>query len=573
MDYLIPIIAVNSGIKFAVTIALIVRYIDTRERVILLWGLGWLFFSLHSFFELFIVYTGKDIFYFLHHTVWALVAVPFIIATGEEKRSPHLWHFAASLVAIIGITSSYVGVYIISKWYPSIIIPSILNGGGFLLCAAGIKRRSVGSHILFWGFLLNGLHNLDYPFLRNVAGFAPIGFSLCILFALIFAVGFIMLSTEKLKKKMEDRAKMTRELNGLSKAGILVMETGIEKVLGFIVARVTVLTSAGGSCISLINPDGKTRTQRVCYGETEKLEGKTFPKYSGVHGAVIKSGKPIIANQFLKDKRVHRKVAMEAGLKSAVIVPLKIRDRVIGTLSAFNRDSPFTQYDIGLLSRFASYTAIAIENARLYDSQRQRIEAMDMIRVITEILISEREVDKLLSEVAKKSAGIFSAPATSIMLWDERRKNLVIKAGKGLSKDYIRRQKVPREKIDPLPIEPLTTENLQKTPFGNLELVKKEGLVSCLSLPLITSDEVIGILNIYSKGGIREFTKDEITSGNVIASYIAIAIKNGMLYENLKKNVSDLERFHKLAVGRELTMLEMQKNMEEIEKELAKYRS
>lgn len=423
MDYLIPIIAVNSGVKVAVTIALIVRYFDTRERVILLWGLGWLFFSLHSFFELFIVYTGKDIFYFLHHTVWALVAVPFIIATGEEKRSPHLWQFAASLVAIIGITSSYVGVYIISKWYPSIIIPSILNGGGFLLCAFGIKRRSVGSHILFWGFLLNGLHNLDYPFLRNVAGFAPIGFSLCILFALLFAVGFIMLSTEKLKKKIEGSEKMMRE------------------------------------------------------------------------------------------------------------------------------------------------------NARLYESQRQRIKEMDMIRVITEILISEKEIEKLLGEVAKKSAGIFSAPAISIMLWDERRKNLVIKAGNGLSKDYIRGQKVPREKIDPLPIEPLTTENLQETPFGNLELVKKEGLVSCLSLPLITSDEVIGVLNIYSKGGIRKWTKDEITYGNVIASYIAIAIKNSMLYENLKKNLSELERFHKLAVGRELTMIEMQKKMEEIEKELAKYKS
>ena len=69
----------------------------------------------------------------------------------------------------------------------------------------------------------------------------------------------------------------------------------------------------------------------------------------------------------------HRDILSSLGLRSAMIVPLVARDRVIGavTLVAAESGRRFDDSDLALAEELASRAAVAIDNARLYEDHEQ----------------------------------------------------------------------------------------------------------------------------------------------------------------------------------------------------------
>jgi signal transduction histidine kinase/putative methionine-R-sulfoxide reductase with GAF domain len=67
--------------------------------------------------------------------------------------------------------------------------------------------------------------------------------------------------------------------------------------------------------------------------------------------------------------------------KTLMAVPMLVKDKLVGVMEAINRldGSPFTEIDVQILETFASQAAIAIENARLFESIRQEKEKMSTI--------------------------------------------------------------------------------------------------------------------------------------------------------------------------------------------------
>ncbi|HEU4402459.1 MAG TPA: sigma 54-interacting transcriptional regulator, partial [Candidatus Polarisedimenticolia bacterium] len=85
-------------------------------------------------------------------------------------------------------------------------------------------------------------------------------------------------------------------------------------------------------------------------------------------------GRPILTHDAVADSRFKefRSVTMYQ-IRSLLCVPLKIRNRVIGTVYVDTRapGTVFSEDDLRFLEAFANQAAIAIENARLYDQVRQ----------------------------------------------------------------------------------------------------------------------------------------------------------------------------------------------------------
>ena len=81
---------------------------------------------------------------------------------------------------------------------------------------------------------------------------------------------------------------------------------------------------------------------------------------------------------------------------------------------------------------------------------------------------------------------------------------------------------------------------------GDPEFYLKEGLVSCITLPVIVKNEAIGVLSLYTKEE-HNFTQEEIESLATIVGQAAIAIHEAKLYEETERRRSEAEELAHLA--------------------------
>lgn len=132
-------------------------------------------------------------------------------------------------------------------------------------------------------------------------------------------------------------------------------------------------------------------------------------------GIVAQTGEPLLVVDPTRDPRLipaHRESLSRLGLRAILILPLKIGDRVTGTLSIHSRQQRgFSQEDLAIATTFASQAAVALENGRLYgelNSALKEVEASQRQIVQTERL-------RALGEMAGGVAHDFNNTLTVVL--------------------------------------------------------------------------------------------------------------------------------------------------------------
>ena len=226
---------------------------------------------------------------------------------------------------------------------------------------------------------------------------------------------------------------------------------------------------------------------------------------------------------------------------TALLVPMEIGNHswIIGLCNRSDPDAgPFLAADRRALESIIELIAIGM---RVGERRRQELEN---IQKISAAINAELDPVELLDLIAKKAADVFSASAASLMLWDKKGENLIIEASHGLTRDYVRRQHIAKKDVDAVMAgfeneRTFITADLQKDPFGNLDLIKTERLRSVLRAKLQASDELIGILNIYSQDLPRSFNENERDLAEIFANHAAIAIRNARLRQRKLESILD----------------------------------
>jgi len=172
-----------------------------------------------------------------------------------------------------------------------------------------------------------------------------------------------------------------------------------------------------------------------------------------------------------------------------------------------------------------------------------------LYQIATEIDASTSTKD-VLDSIVRSTANVVGVKGCSLMLLTQDRSKLVHIAACGLSDSYIKKGTV---KIDPILDEvlkgnPLFVENALTDPRIQYKTqAKKEGIVSMLSIPMILSDEVTGVLRIYTDSP-REFVDEDIEFLKLVASLGAISLRKANEYESqeqyyeqrLQENIAQL---------------------------------
>ncbi len=155
----------------------------------------------------------------------------------------------------------------------------------------------------------------------------------------------------------------------------LIANFDLPRLLELIVTTAIEVTSADRASVMLLDPEENVLTIKAAKGIAQDLIASTRLKPGeGIAGRVAATGRPLLLSRSDYRSQFPHLRSREGQISSAISVPLRIEDRIVGTLNVNEsaRTTEFRDEDLRALTIFADQAALALEKAQLYrDSQRQ----------------------------------------------------------------------------------------------------------------------------------------------------------------------------------------------------------
>ncbi len=254
---------------------------------------------------------------------------------------------------------------------------------------------------------------------------------------------------------------------------------------------------------------------------------------------------------------VRMEYARREGIQALLVLPVAIGDEVAGAISLYHsRPTRFSQEDIALFSLFAQQAAVAMENARLYEGQREAARNAERQRARAEALAAvgqaisaSLDLDEILVLLVDRTAAVTGADAAAVLQRDPATGIVQFRAAHGLSTSFWKSLKIPPGVgIVGAALatgRPQWTPDIQTDPrFALPEEIRAlnaaEGVRGILSIPVRGTDAAYGVLNLYRRGH-HAFDEEEITFAARIAEQAAVAIQNARLYAEVRKAYKELQ--------------------------------
>ncbi len=138
------------------------------------------------------------------------------------RRVSPWWYVPAAAAAVWTIIAVATGASTFVASVPGFVflgLASIATGFAWLSSAAGSWARLSGLVFVLWG-----IHRLDYPFMRGVEWFAPVGYALGAFFAQLVAFTVLVAHFEKGRTSLSDSERRYRELFDKSGSVMLLID-------------------------------------------------------------------------------------------------------------------------------------------------------------------------------------------------------------------------------------------------------------------------------------------------------------------------------------------------------------
>ncbi len=206
------------------------------------------------------------------------------------------------------------------------------------------------------------------------------------------------------------------------------------------------------------------------------------------------------------------------------------------------------------------------------ESPKEVIEALSKIG---QAITSDLYLEDILKLIVAATAEVMKSKVCSIMLVDNKKKELVIKATQSISKEYI--NKNPLKLGEGIAGKVALNNHYAYVPdiskeesYVHKQIAKKEGLVSLLCVPLHVKGKVIGVLNLYTSEKHR-FSDYEISMLQAVADQAAIVIENYRLIVETKVIKEELETRKVLEKAKGILMDEFRLSEEKAFKKIQKF--
>ena len=281
---------------------------------------------------------------------------------------------------------------------------------------------------------------------------------------------------------------------------------------------------------------------------------KRFQLGQGATGKVALSGEPLFIDDYLAYPD-SVPLAIEEGLKSLVVVPLKSRDKVYGTLNIARKEfHEFTPFEKNLFTAIGQIIGGAMERAFLYTENVKRLEEQKTLFAVSQEIASRLELEVILQKIMERAVELLEAEAGEIVLWNSRKQNYATVVVQGISESLIGREL--SSPLDGIAGEIIT----RKVPiliqdYEHYAQRWKEldayHLKEVIGVPLIVREMIIGAMVVGTSDPNKHFQQNGIDLLFNFAHQAAIAIGNAKLYEDSLEKIKQLTALYE--VGKTLS--------------------
>ncbi len=243
------------------------------------------------------------------------------------------------------------------------------------------------------------------------------------------------LLTELREKNQELQARLN-EINALYEAGKSLGSTiNIDELLSNITSLATNVLQARKGSIMLLDDNRKHLTIAAARGLDEEVIRTTrLPIGSSIAGYVAESGEPLFISDVEKDPRFRRENREERyGHASLLSVPLMVKTRVIGVVNIAHKQSggEFGEYDLKLLTTFATQAAVAIDNASAVRQLKRRVAELSILQEISDAMSRAASVENLQEIIFWGIRNLMPVDIILWFRWNENENALVFAGGAG----------------------------------------------------------------------------------------------------------------------------------------------
>ena len=270
------------------------------------------------------------------------------------------------------------------------------------------------------------------------------------------------------------------------------------------------------------------------------LLGEKVPKGKGIAGSVAETGNPIIVNDVQNDERWFQGIDEKSQFitKNLLAIPMIMMDDLVGVLEIVNtidRDS-FSELDLEKAQYIADQAALAITNRRLLDESNKRIIELSTLYEVAQAISFSGKDDEILQTIINSLASAMDVEKTSILLYNEKQKELQVVASFGLPEEITKGHIVEiNNSISGHVLNngyPMIIADIEEIPINLRSDSRNYSTRSFISIPILFQNETIGVLNVTDKFDKSVFDLDDLRLLSTISTQISETYKNYLNQKN-----------------------------------------
>jgi signal transduction histidine kinase len=314
----------------------------------------------------------------------------------------------------------------------------------------------------------------------------------------------------------------------------LTSELSLDALLQKLADSAAALTGARYSALGVLDETGTALERFVTSGidaETQAAIGP-LPRGRGILGVLIREARPLRLSDLSRDPRSVGFPPNHPPMSSFLGVPILLRGVAYGNLYLTEKDGgvDFTEEDQEVVTMLAAQAAVAIDNARLYESATRWSRQLESLHEVVRSMVEETDLEDLLELVCARLRELIGARLALIALpGDGGELRIAAVDGEGDAAEGLLGHELARGRSKLGGVldrrQSARVDSILDDPEVDQEEARLMGIRTGIYVPLVARGRAIGIVAVHDKLGPEpRFSDADLRLAEIFAARASVAV-------------------------------------------------